>query len=199
MAPKYVMRVIRQPQPGKIFEVLDRVLEFRKESGIAGMTTVGVFAPTTYVVSTTPFESLAEAEELADGVLSSPERRQEFDAIHALCSSSQNNLSRIVEAGSGRETANWIQRYVFTHAPNDRRRLIEALREYGSHIGDPQLSITASMSGPQVVASIAVESLSTIDERGDALANDPPTMARAAAVLSHTETYGVGIAKIYRT
>ena len=198
MAPKYVMRVVRQPQPGKIFEVLDKVLEFRRAAGIAGMTTVGVFAPTTYVVSSTPFESLAEAEELADGVLSNPEQRQAFDGIGALCSSTQNNLSRIIEPGSGRETANWIQRYVFTHAPNDRRGLIEALREYGSHIGDPQGSITASMSGPQVIASLAVESLSTLEERGDAIANDLPTMARAAAVVSHTEAYTVGIAKVYR-
>jgi len=199
MAPKYVMRVIREPMPGMAFEVLEKVLEFRRAGGIQGMTTAGVFSARQLIVSTTPFESLSEAESLVDGLLSNPQRQQAFADIGALCTSTANNLSRIIEPGSGRETANWIQRYVFTHAPSERRQLIEALREYGSHLGDPKISITGSMNGPQVVSSLAVESLSTIEGRGEAIANDPATTARASAVISHTETYAVGIAKVYRT
>ena len=198
MAPKYVMRVVRQPQPGKVFEVLDRVLEFRRASGITGITTAGVFAPTQYIVSTTGFESLSEAEELVEGVLSSPERRQAFDDIGALCTSTSNTISRIIEPGSGRDTANWIQRYVFNPAPNARRELIGALKEYASHLDDPKLTITGSLNSPTVVGSLAVESLSTIEERTDAIANDPATQARVAAVVAHVESWIAGIAKVYR-
>jgi hypothetical protein len=44
MAPKYVIRVIRRPKPGQGFEVLERLLAFRKAGGTPGMTTMAVFS-----------------------------------------------------------------------------------------------------------------------------------------------------------
>lgn len=199
MAPKFVMRVVRMPQPGKAFEVLDKVLEFRRAAGATGLTTLGVFSPTPAIVTTTPFDSLTAAEELVDGVLSSPDRRKAYDDIGALCVSTANTMNRIIEPGSGRETAKWIQRYVFTPAPGSTRGLIAALAEFGSHSDGPKAAITNSMNGPQVVASLAMDSLSTLEERSDALANDLATQTRAAAVVSQVETWFVGISKVYRS
>jgi hypothetical protein len=107
-------------------------------------------------------------------------------------------MSRIIEAGSGRETANWIQRYRFIPSNGARPQLIAALLEFASHSGDPGMSITASTNGPSVVASLAVESLSTIEERGDLMASDPGTVARVAAVGAHIDSYAVSISKVFR-
>jgi hypothetical protein len=57
------------------------------------------------IISSVPFDSLTDAEGLVDSLLSNPERKQEFAAIYALCSSSFNSMSRIIKEGSGRETA----------------------------------------------------------------------------------------------
>ncbi len=162
------------------------------------MVTLAVFSPEQMIISTIPFDSLADAEGLVDDLLADPERKQAFSDIDALCSSSFNSLSRIIEAGSGRETANWIQRYRFIPTMGHRPQLIAALQEYASHVGDPKVSITSSLNGQSVIASIAVESLSTIEERTDQIANDPATIARATAVLAHVESSANGISKVFR-
>ena len=94
MVPKYVMRAIRRPAPGKAYEVLDGVLEFRRGLGIAGMTTMTLFSAESMIMSTTPFYHLADAEGLADGLLADPARKQAFADIDALCSSSFIPMSR---------------------------------------------------------------------------------------------------------
>lgn len=76
--------------------------------------------------------------------------------------------------------------------------MIAALKEYASHVGEPHVSITASMIGPSVIAGVAVESLATVEERTDQIANDPATQARAAAVLAHVESTNISISKVFR-
>ena len=199
MAPKFVMRVVRVPMPGKNFEVLDRVLENRGRSDSGSRsTTMGIFSAARNIITSTAFENLVEAEQAVEDVLSSPERRAEYDAISALCSSINITLSRIIEPPEGRETANWVHRYVFQHTPTGRPALVAALREIRSHQDSPKSGITVSGNGPTIVVTTAVESLSTIEERGDALVSDPGLMARAAAALSHVDSWGAGIARVYR-
>lgn len=199
MAPKFVMRVVRTPMPGKNFEVLDRILENRGRTDTGSrMTTMGIFSASRLVITTTPFESLVEAEQTAESVISSPERRAEYDATSALCSSINISLNRIIDPPEGLETANWVHRYVFQHTPTGRPALVAALREIRSHQDSPKSGITTSANGTTVVVATAVESLSTIEERGDALLSDPGLMARADAALSHVDAWGAGIARVYR-
>jgi hypothetical protein len=199
LAPKYIMRVIRTPMPGKNFEVLDRVIgNVGRSDARSRSTTMGVFSASRLVITTTPFESLVEAEQAAESVLSSAERRAEYDATSALCSSVNIGLSRIIEAPEGLETANWLHRYVFQSSPTGRPALLAALREIRSHQDSPKSGITSSLHGSVVVAATAVESLSQIEERFDALANDAGVKARTMAALGHVDSWGAGIARVYR-
>lgn len=199
MASKYVMRVVREPKPGKAFEVLDAVLDFRRNASIqVGSVTMSIFSPANLIISTTPFESLAEAEQLVEGVISNDDRRAGFDALGAMCSSTRNNLSRVIEEPEGMEEASWVQRYVFQHTNNGRRNLIDALKGVRENQKGAKAAITASANGPQVVLSTAYQSLSEIEEQGDALMNDPATIVRARAVLDHTDSWLSGIARVFR-
>ena len=200
MAPKFVLRVVRQPLSGKVFEVLEDVLKYRRETGLTnGVTTLGVFSLGSQVITTTPYDSLEAAQEAAEGVLSDSDRRKAFDAIGAKCSSVRTPLSRIIEPADGRDDAEWVHRYVFQHKPTARQELIAALQEFRSHQDTPKFGITASLNSTSIVVSTAMQSLSLAEERGDQLMSDPGTQARAAAALEHVDSWNAGIARVYRS
>lgn len=197
MEPKYVMRVIREPLPGKAFELMDAVVEQRVNMGIAeGVTTASIAAPRMLIITTTPYENLAELQSRADGIFDNDDARAQWDRVGALAKSTVNNLSSVIVPPEGRETANYFQRYIFTHDTSSRRPLVGALQEMNSQSTGPDLGISVSVSGGQVVATRAVESLSDLEEPWDQLANDPGTIARAANVLAHCSGWSSGIAKV---
>jgi len=197
MEPKYVVRIIREPLPGKAFELMDAVVEQRANMGIAeGVTTVSIAAPRMLIITTTPYENLADFQSRVDGIFESDEARAGWDRVSALASSTVNNLSRVIVPPEDRETANFFQRYVFTHDSSSRRSLIAALQEMNAQGAGPDFGISTSVSGSHVTATMAVDSLSELEEPWGRLAEDPGTMARAANVLAHSTEWGSGIAKV---
>lgn len=196
MAPKFLMRVIREPQSGKSLEVVNAALAFRQKSGVQGAITMSVFSPVTRVITSAPFENMADIEGMVDGVLSDPVRHAGFDAVAALCNRVWIDLSRVIVPRERVDNVKWVRRYVFHHRPTGRRQLIAALLEFNEHIDGPKASITASVNGPTVIASLGAESLSEIEAAGDRLENDPGTQTRAAAVLSAVESWGGGISRV---
>jgi len=197
MDPKYVMHVIREPLAGKAFELMDAVVEQRANMGITeGITTASIASPRMLIVTTTPYESLADLQTRADGIFDSEEARAQWDRIGALASSTVNSLSRVIVPPEGSETANYFQRYVFTNDTSSRRQLLGALQEMNAQGTGPDLGISASISGGQVIVSRAVDSLSDLEEPWDRLAEDPGTIARAASVLANCTDWGSGIAKV---
>lgn len=197
MAPKFLMRVIREPQSGKAFEVVNAALAFRQQAGTTDSTvTMSVFSPITRVITAVPFDDMTAIEGLVDRVFSDPERQAAYDAIGALCNSVNINLSRVINPPDGIENAKWVRRYVFHHDTHSRRQLVGALMELNEHGDGPKVGITVSMNGPAVIATLAAQSLSEIEEANDRLENDAGTQARAAAVLAASTTWMSGIAKV---
>ena len=197
MAPKYLMRIVREPKPGKTFELMDAVIEQRQRMGItAGVTTVSVAAPRMLIISSTPYESLSELQSRIDGIFDDDEARAGWDTVGALAKSTVNNLSRIVEPPDGIENANYIQRFIFQHDPTSRRQLVAALQELRAQGDGPKIGITQSTSGGAVVASRAVGSLAELEGHMDRLRDDPSTILRAASVLAHCTSWSSGIAKV---
>ena len=197
MAPKYLMRVVREPMPGKAFELIDAVIEQRQRMGITeGVTTASIASPRMLIVSSTPYESLSELQSRVDGIFDDDEARASWDRVGALANSTVNNLSRVVEPPDGIEDANYIQRYIFQHDTSSRRQLVAALQELRAHGDGPKIGITQSMSGGVVVASRAVGSLAELESYGDRLQDDPSTILRAASVLAQCTSWSSGIAKV---
>lgn len=196
MPPKFLMRNIREPLPGKGFEVVDAVLEARKNSQLQSGVSMSIFSPIPRVITSTPFDDMASIEGPVEAVMSSPERQASFDAIAALCRSTRITLSRIIAQPEGLENAKWLQRYVFHHDTQSRRQLVAALQEFREHSEGKKMSITASLAGPVIISTLAAESLSEIEDAGDRLQNDPGTQARAAAILNATTDWSSGIAKV---
>lgn len=197
MAPKFLMRSIREPLPGKSFELSDAVMEFRKTSGVPSSTvSMTIFSPINRVISAAPFDDMASLEGVVDGVMSSPERKTAFDALGALCASTRINLSRIIEPPEGIENAKWLQHYVFYFETPSRRRLIDALQEFREHSEGPKMGMTASLAGPVIIATRATQSMSEIEAAGDRLQNDPGTQARAAAIIGATTSWVSLIARV---
>ncbi|MDA1280566.1 MAG: hypothetical protein O3B95_11125 [Chloroflexi bacterium] len=197
MTPKYLMRILREPLPGKAFELMDAVIEQRKQMGIAdGMTTVSVASARMLIVSSTPYENLADLQARVDGIFDNQDARKAWDRVGALARSTVNNLSRIVEPPEGIEEANYIQRYVFEPRITSRRQLVDALREINARSGEPNLGITASINGSTVIASRAVRSMADMEEPWDKLRDDPGTLSRAAAALALCDSWSSGIAKV---
>ncbi len=197
MAPKFLMRSIREPLPGKYFELVNAVLEFRKTSGVSDSTvSMSIFSPVNRVISAAPFDDMASLEGVVEGVMSSPERQAAFDALGALCSSTHINLSRVIVPPEGIENAKWLQRYVFNFDPSSRNRLVEALQEFREHSEGPKIGITASLNGPVILATRTAQSLSDIEAASDRLQNDPGTRARAAAIIGATTSWTSGIARV---
>ena len=197
MAPKYLMRIIREPMPGKAFELIDAVIEQRQRMGITeGVTTVSVAAPRMLIISSTPYESLSELQSRIDGIFDDDEARAGWDSVGALAKSTVNNLSRIVEPPDGIENANYIQRFIFQHDTTSRRQLVAALQELRAQGDGPKIGITQSTSGGAVVASRAVGSLAELEDHMDRLRDDPSTILRAASVLALCTSWSSGIAKV---
>ena len=59
MAPKFLMRNIREALPGKGFEVVDAVLEARKNSQLQSSVSMSIFSPIPRVITSTPFDDMA--------------------------------------------------------------------------------------------------------------------------------------------
>ena len=197
MAPKYLMRIVREPMPGKAFELMEAVIEQRKQMGIAeGLTTVSIASPRMLVVSSTPYEELSELEARVGGIFDREEARASWDKVGSLASSTVNNLSRVIVPPEGIETANYIQRYIFNPAPGSRRNLLAALVEFAEQSEGPRAGITGSVNSPAIVASIAVGSLSDLEGGWDRLQNDAGTMTRANSVVGHCESWTSGIARV---
>ena len=197
MAPKYLMRTIREPMPGKAFELIDAVIEQRQRMGITeGVTTASIAAPKMLIISSTPYESLSDLQSRVDGIFDDDEARASWDRVGALAKSTVNNLSRVIEPPDGIENANYIQRYVFQHDTSSRRQLVAALQELRAQGDGPKIGITQSTSGGAVVASRAVGSLAELESPMDRLRDDPSTILRAASVLAHCTSWSSGIAKV---
>ena len=197
MDAKYVMRIIREPFPGKAFELIDAVVEMRANMGIAeGVTTMSIAAPRMLIVTTTPYENLADLQSRVDGIFESDGARAGWDRVGALASSTVNNLSGVVVPPEGRETANYFQRYILAHGTSSRRPLVGTLEEMNAQSTGPDLGISVSVSGGQVVATRAVDALSDLEEPWDRLGNDPGTIARAANVLAHCSDWASGLSKV---
>ena len=197
MAPKYLMRIVRAPMPGKAFELMEAVIEQRKQMGITeGLTTMSIASPRMLVVSSTPYEELSDLESRVDGIFDSEEARASWDHVGSLAASSVNNLSRVIAPPEGIETANYIQRYIFNPAPSSRRNLIAALVEYFEQSEGQKAGITTSVNSPSVVASIAVGSLSDLEGGWDRLRDDAGTITRASSIMAHCESWTCGIAKV---
>ena len=197
MAPKYLMRIIREPMPGKTFELIDAVIEQRQRTGITeGVTTASIAAPRMLIVSSTPYESLSDLQSRVDGIFDDDEARASWDRVGALAKSTVNNLSRVIEPPDGIENANYVQRYVFQHDTSSRRQLVAALQEMRAQGDGPKIGITQSTSGGAVVASRAVGSLAELESHMDRLRDDPSTVLRAAGVLAHCTSWSSGIAKV---
>lgn len=197
MAPKYLMRIIREPMPGKAFELIDAVIEQRQRMGITeGVTTASIAAPKMLIISSTPYESLSDLQSRVDGLFDDDEARAGWDRVGALAKSTVNNLSRVIEPPDGIENANYVQRYVFQHDTSSRRQLVAALQEMRAQGDGPKIGITQSTSGGSVVASRAVGSLAELESHMDRLRDDPSTILRAASVLAHCTSWSSGIAKV---
>lgn len=197
MAPKYLMRIVREPLPGKAFELMDAVSAQRAQSGITnGVTSVSVAAPKMVVISSTPYESLEEIQTRIDGIFESPEARASWDSVGALAKSTVNALSTIIEVPDGIEEAIYTHHFRFQHRPDSRRRLIDALREFRAHDVGQKIGITASMNTNYIVASQALRSLSELEESGDRLREDMGTIARATAVANQSEGWTAAITKV---
>ncbi|MFB3103945.1 MAG: hypothetical protein ACE1ZA_03370 [Pseudomonadales bacterium] len=197
MAPKYLMRIIREPMPGKAFELIDAVIEQRQRMGITeGVTTASIAAPKMLIISSTPSESLSDLQSRVDGIFDDDEARAGWDRVGALAKSTVNNLSRVIEPPDGIENANYIQRYVFQHDTSSRRQLVAALQEMRAQGDGPKIGITQSTSGGAVVASRAVGSLAELEDHMDRLRDDPSTILRAASVLALCTSWSSGIAKV---
>ena len=196
MAPKFLMRVVREPLSGKSFEVVNAALAARQQSALQSSITMSVFSPVSRVITSAPFENMAEIESAVEAVATDPERQAGFDGVAALCRSVWIDLSRVIVPREQVDNVKWVRRYLFHHSPTGRRQLVAALLEFNEHSDGPKAAITVSVNSPIVIASISAQSLSEIEAAGDRLENDPGTQARAAAVLSAAESWGGGISRV---
>jgi hypothetical protein len=194
---KYLLRVIREPLPGKTFELMNAVIEHRSLKGdSAGMTAMSVASPWMQMISSTPYASLADMQAKVDGMFENTEAQTSWDRVGTLASSTVINLSRVVVSPTGIEDANYVQRYIFKHDSTSRPQLIAALQEMAAHSDDDGFGITASLTDNTVVASRAVKSLAELEGPFDRLRDDPGTITRSNNVLVHCSDWFAVLTKV---
>lgn len=133
MAPKYLMQVVREPLPGKTSELTRAVIAQRaKTVSPLGTTTISIASAAQTVVTSTPYESLADLQLTVDGIFDDKEALGEWDQIGALASSTRNNLSQIIQLPQNMLKAKYVERYEFYHDPMSRGQLIAAIQEFSA-------------------------------------------------------------------
>jgi hypothetical protein len=191
------MRTLREPKPGKAFELMDAVIGLRAGFGIKnGITTVNVAAPRSLVITSTQFEDLDEVEALYEGVFASSETKARWERAGIFAKSTHSDLSRIVEPLDGLDDATYVQRYIFSHDSSSRRPIIDALVEMREQAEGAKVGISASMNNNSVIATRAVRRLVDLESAWDRLRDDPGTIARATSVLALCTNWRSSIAKI---
>jgi hypothetical protein len=197
MAPKYLMQVVREPRPGKATELMQAVIAQRaKTDHPLGTTTMTIASSVQAVVTSTPYESLADLQSTVDGTFEDAETMAEWDKVAALASSTRNNLSQIIQLPDNMMSAKYVERYVFYHDPMSRGQLIAAIQEFSARSDDPNVGITSSMIGNTIFVSRPLESLAELESAFDRLRDDPAAITRGSNVLVHSTDWIAGISKV---